>query len=91
MNTLVFLTARVPQIVKNYRTKSTGQLSSITCGMNLAGCVARIFTSLQEGAGNAMVRAFLLGLLLNGITMAQIILYRPKKQAAAQAEQKKKA
>jgi hypothetical protein len=41
--------------------RSTGQLSVTVYIANAAGCMARIFTSLQEGGGMAMVRGFLLG------------------------------
>ena len=40
---------------------STGQLSTVTAFANFAGCIARIFTSLQEGGGAAMVRGYVLG------------------------------
>ena len=43
------------------QAKSTGQLSLITSGMSTAGAVARIFTSIQEGAGLSMVRGFCIG------------------------------
>lgn len=43
------------------QSKSTGQLSVTVYIANAVGCVARIFTSLQEGGGYAMVRGFLLG------------------------------
>lgn len=46
------------------QAKSTGQLSIVTYIFNLGGCVIRIFTSIQEGAGIAMVRGFILGRLL---------------------------
>ena len=43
------------------QAKDTGQLSLITAGMSTAGAVARIFTSIQEGAGLSMVRGFCIG------------------------------
>ena len=43
------------------QAKSTGQLSLLTALMSTAGCLARIFTSIQEGAGLSMVRGFCLG------------------------------
>ena len=43
------------------QAKSTGQLSLITSGMSTAGAIARIFTSIQEGAGLSMVRGFCIG------------------------------
>lgn len=47
---------RVPQILANFRARGTGQLSLITYGLNTAGAAARIFTSVQEQAGAAMLR-----------------------------------
>lgn len=44
---LIFLSARLPQIWKNFRNKSTGQLSFLTYVMNFGGCMARIFTTIQ--------------------------------------------
>lgn len=35
LNTFVFLAARLPQVLENYRSKSTGQLSIVTCTLNL--------------------------------------------------------
>lgn len=43
------------------QSKSTGQLSGATYFANGLGCIARVFTSLQEGGGYAMVRGYLLG------------------------------
>lgn len=36
----------MPQIIMNVRNGHSGQLSPITCGMNTAGCFARMFTTL---------------------------------------------
>ena len=36
----------MPQIVMNVRKGGSGQLSITTCGMNVAGCFARMFTTL---------------------------------------------
>ncbi|OMO78860.1 hypothetical protein CCACVL1_14053 [Corchorus capsularis] len=46
----IFFFARVPQIWKNFSDKSTGQLSFLTCLMNTAGSLVRVFTSIQEKA-----------------------------------------
>ena len=35
------------QILKNFSARSTGQLSIVTYGINLFGCLARIFTTIQ--------------------------------------------
>ena len=44
------------QILTNFRSWSTGQLSLITCSINVVGCIVRVFTTLSEGAGTAMLR-----------------------------------
>jgi mannose-P-dolichol utilization defect protein 1 len=90
-NSFLFLAARLPQIYKNWRSRSTGELSLLTCLMNLAGCTARIFTSLQEGAGSAMVRAFVLGIIFNSILVAQILMWGNRPAAAGAAAAAKKA
>jgi hypothetical protein len=59
-NNVLLLVARVPQIVQSHATRSTGQLSIITYSLNVAGSAARIFTSIQENAGPAMLRGALL-------------------------------
>jgi mannose-P-dolichol utilization defect protein 1 len=59
-NNLILMGARVPQILQNFQTKSTGQLSIITFAANTLGCVARLFTTMQEGGGSAMMRSYAL-------------------------------
>jgi hypothetical protein len=71
LNNFVMLGARVPQILKNFTEKSTGQLSIITFGVNTLGCVARIFTSMQEG-GAAMVRAYILCESAGGVGVGRV-------------------
>lgn len=75
-NTLIFMAARLPQIWTNFKSGSTGQLSSVTCLINLMGCIVRIFTTIQEEAGAAMLRQYLIALLLNSTIVAQILFYR---------------
>jgi len=90
-NNLVFMAARVPQIISNFRAKATGQLSLVTCGINVVGCVVRIYTSLAENAGAAMVRQYAISLALNAALVLQILLYakNTKAQAAKTAKKKK--
>lgn len=59
-NNLIMIGARVPQIYKNFAARSTGQLSVITFSANTLGCIARLFTTLQEGGGSAMMRSYAL-------------------------------
>ena len=75
---LILLSSKVPQILKNFRNKSTGQLSFSTCLMNLGGAMARVFTSVQENAPFSMVMAIVLAVSMHGIIMIQILLYMSK-------------
>jgi mannose-P-dolichol utilization defect protein 1 len=74
-NSLVTLASRLPQIYANYKAGSTGQLALATYAVNVVGGGARVFTSLHEKAGGAMVRAYALSLALNAAIVAQILLY----------------
>jgi mannose-P-dolichol utilization defect protein 1 len=92
LNNVIFLAARLPQIYQNFKAGSTGQLSTVTAFANFAGCIARIFTSLQEGGGAAMVRGYILGLFLNGTIFFQILYYSQfkGKKAGESSRQMKK-
>lgn len=80
LNNLVFTAARVPQIVTNFKNKSTGQLNIVTAVMNLGGSVARVFTSIQEGGGTSMVRGYAIGVAMNVTLLAQILYYGKKQK-----------
>lgn len=43
---LIALGGRVPQIVMNWKRGNAGNLSLLTALMNVAGCLARAFTSI---------------------------------------------
>ncbi|XP_020581734.1 mannose-P-dolichol utilization defect 1 protein homolog 2 [Phalaenopsis equestris] len=72
----IFFSARIPQIWENYKNKSTGELSDITCMLNFAGAIARVFTSMQEKAPTSVVLGSVLGILTNGTILSQIFLYQ---------------
>eukprot|EP00249_Psilotum_nudum_P005661 c19097_g1_i1 orf=3-686(-) len=67
--------SRVPQIIKNFQSSSTGQLSFITNFLNFGGSAARLFTIIQESAPTSMAVGSLLGVIFNGILVCQILLY----------------
>ncbi|KAL9449384.1 hypothetical protein AB3S75_011333 [Citrus x aurantiifolia] len=73
---ITFLSARIPQIWKNFKNKSTGQLSFLTCLMSFGGAMVRVFTSIQEKAPTNVVMGSTMGALMNGIVLSQMILYR---------------
>ncbi|KAF8024604.1 hypothetical protein BT93_F1697 [Corymbia citriodora subsp. variegata] len=62
----VFFCARVPQIWKNFTTKSTGQLSFLTAFMNFGGSVVVLGT--------------LRTVVTNGTILSQIIMYRKRRE-----------
>lgn len=73
----------------------TGQASFFTNFLQFAGSVARVFTSVKEGAGTPMVRGFIMGSAVNGTITGQIMYYgmdgrQAKAQAVVEEEQKKK-
>ncbi|CAK9144202.1 unnamed protein product [Ilex paraguariensis] len=72
----IFFFARLPQIWKNFKNKSTGELSFITSFMNFGGSMVRVFTSIQEKAPTSVVFGSLLGILTNGTIMSQIMIYQ---------------
>lgn len=80
--------SRVPQIVTNFKNGSTGQLSAITSALLFLGCVARVFTTLQEVSGDNMALLTVgSSTLLNGTIFAQILYYW--KAGSAEKEAKK--
>ncbi|XP_060199393.1 mannose-P-dolichol utilization defect 1 protein homolog 2-like isoform X2 [Lycium barbarum] len=78
----IFLFARIPQIWKNFKNRSTGELSLLTFFMNFGGSMIRVFTSLQEKAPMSVVMGSVIGVVMNGTILSQILLYQapaPKK------------
>ncbi|XP_042411526.1 mannose-P-dolichol utilization defect 1 protein homolog 2-like [Zingiber officinale] len=72
----IFFSARVPQIWTNYKNKSTGELSFLTCFMNFAGSIVRVFTSIQENAPVSVIMGSIIGIMTNGTILSQIVLYQ---------------
>jgi len=72
---IVFL-SKGTQIYANYSQSGTGQLAITSVAMQFFGCVARVFTSIQETSGDIfIIGQFVLASMLNGIILAQIIYY----------------
>ncbi|KDD75852.1 hypothetical protein H632_c470p1 [Helicosporidium sp. ATCC 50920] len=85
-NNAIIILSRVPQILQNFAAKSTGQLSTITYGLNFLGCAARIFTSVHENAGAAMLRGAIISTLLNAVLFGQIVAYRGRKSKLGKSD-----
>jgi len=81
----VFCSARIPQIRSNYTNRSTGNLAFVTCFLNVAGNIARVFTQLAEEAPFVALLGTSCALVLNAIIVAQFFLYWDNKAPAAAA------
>ncbi|KAF9354498.1 hypothetical protein BGX26_007673 [Mortierella sp. AD094] len=69
------LISKVPQIVENYKNRSTGQLSAFTVFNYFAGSLARVYTTLTEVDDVIILSGFLLSTLFNCILALQMALY----------------
>lgn len=77
--TTMFTVSRLPQMWTNFKSSSTGELSVTSSLLSVAGCVARLYTSIHEHAPRSMVFASIAGLSTHGFLLFQIFLYQPKK------------
>jgi mannose-P-dolichol utilization defect protein 1 len=69
------LFSKVPQIRENARSGSTGQLSAVAVIAQIAGCLARLFTTATEVGDNIVAAGFALALVLNIVLGAQMWMY----------------
>jgi len=69
------LFSKIPQIRQNFRSKSTGQLSTFAVISQIAGCLARLFTTATEVGDSLITAGFALALLLNIILGVQLWVY----------------
>jgi mannose-P-dolichol utilization defect 1 len=75
-NVALTIASRVPQIAQNYRNKSTGALSAITCVGVFCGSIARVFTTLQDVDSINILLGYITSASLNGIIATQVMYYR---------------
>lgn len=75
-NVALSIASRVPQITRNFRNKSTGTLSAVTCWGVFLGSLARVFTTLQDVDSTNILIGYLCSSTLNGIIAFQVIVYR---------------
>ena len=69
------LSARIPQIITNWRQGHTGQLSLVSWSFSLAGSAVRIFTTLREVPDKLILFMFMSGFLCNLTLVLQILYY----------------
>jgi mannose-P-dolichol utilization defect protein 1 len=73
---LIVLASRAPQIALNFTQGHTGQLSLTTSVLFFIGGIARLFTTLTEVNDPILLAGVLVGLLLNGMLVFQLVLFR---------------
>ncbi|KAI0079435.1 mannose-P-dolichol utilization defect 1 protein [Panus rudis PR-1116 ss-1] len=69
------LFSKIPQIRQNHRARSTGQLSAFAVISQIAGCLARLFTTAAEVGDPILSAGFALALLLNIVLGVQMYIY----------------
>jgi mannose-P-dolichol utilization defect protein 1 len=72
--------SKLPQIFQNARTQSTGQLSGFAVVSQIAGCLARLFTTMTEVGDLLVTAGFGVALLLNSVLGAQMWMYWGKEE-----------
>lgn len=63
------------QAWQNYKLQSTGQLSLVSASLQLAGTIARVFTSVQDTGDMLLIISFAIAAVLNAALFAQFFLY----------------
>ena len=69
------LFSKLPQITQNARSRSTGQLSTFAVVSQIAGCLARLFTTATEIGDVIVTAGFALALILNIVVGVQMWMY----------------
>ena len=73
---VIFIIARLEQIMENHRNKSTGNLAFLTTLLNFGGGIARSFTVLTEASGDMFLLASAaIPVLVNGYLFLQFLMY----------------
>ena len=80
LNTFMVATWRLPQVVENYKNKSTGKLSFLTFFFNSGGTIARVITVLIESNDFMLLSIKLITSVSSSAILFQIIYYRYKSQ-----------
>lgn len=86
----IFVLSKVPQVITNFKERSTGKLAFLSFFLNTAGAAARIFTTLQEVPDTLILVSAILGFALNLTITLQILVFGDRKPAKENTEKKKK-
>ena len=72
--------SKITQIIKSYRVKSTGPLSTLTFGICMFGNMVRFYTSIKETKDYILVGGCFIAFILNLTIFLQIIYYNRNKK-----------
>lgn len=71
----ISLASKVPQMVELHARKAPGQLSAIVVYAQLAGTMARVFTTLTETNDALLFWGFALATIFNAVIFVQLLMY----------------
>jgi mannose-P-dolichol utilization defect protein 1 len=75
-STTMMTGAIVPQIVSNFRSRSSGGWSPVTAALCVAGNMARVFTTAQQTGDRLLLCGFAVGATLQATLLTQCLLFR---------------
>lgn len=75
LSMVLSVVSKLNQALLNFRNGSTGNLSAITLILQFLGCVARIFTSIQETGDFNLILTYIFTSLANGLLVLQLVFY----------------
>jgi mannose-P-dolichol utilization defect protein 1 len=75
LSTIFSISSKLIQAVSNFQNGSTGNLSAITLVLQLAGTVARIFTSIQETGDFTLILTYVVVSVANLVLVLQLVYY----------------
>jgi mannose-P-dolichol utilization defect protein 1 len=85
----VFSVAKLPQIIKAFQDKSTGQLDLFMVTLQTLGSLTRVFTTMQSVNNPIYLFGYILGSSLNAIMTAQVLYYGSAKSNKTDAAKTK--
>ena len=81
--------SKIIQIIRCYKVKNTGPLSTYTFGANMFGNIIRFFTSIKETKDYMLAGGCFIAFILNLIIFIQIIYYNRNKNEINKIKNKK--
>lgn len=76
LNIPIGILSKLPQIRRNWTLQLTGHLSNVTVAANCLGSLARVFTTVQDAAGDqVLLLGYGCSFVLNAVLAAQCAIY----------------